>query len=136
MTDNFEDLADEAFEDSAQYEYNGTPLYFSYRHYYALLAIMAESEMSAEEQVLLIFWIATHDGEKIKELRRNWRKDKDFVFDEFEAMPEIYELRPGSNELLEIADIAGKIWSDVENSKDQIKESKSNENSPDTSPKK
>jgi hypothetical protein len=96
------DLADEAFEDSSQYEFKGIPLYFSFRHYYALLAIMAEAQMSAEEQCLLIFWIATHNPDQIKELRQRWRKDQDEVFDDFENVPELYDLAPGSNDLLEM----------------------------------
>jgi hypothetical protein len=118
------DLADEAFEDSSQYEFKGIPLYFSFRHYYALLAIMAEAQMSAEEQCLLIFWIATHNPDQIKELRQRWRKDQDEVFDDFENVPELYDLAPGSNDLLEIAEIANKIWNDIENSKDTVKPSK------------
>jgi hypothetical protein len=118
------DLADEAFEDSSQYEFKGMPLYFSFRHYYALLAIMAEAQMSAEEQCLLIFWIATHNPDQIKELRQRWRKDQDEVFDDFENVPELYDLAPGSNDLLEIAEIANKIWNDIENSKDTVKPSK------------
>jgi hypothetical protein len=98
--------------------------YFSFRHYYALLAIMAEAQMSAEEQCLLIFWIATHNPDQIKELRQRWRKDQDEVFDDFENVPELYDLAPGSNDLLEIAEIANKIWNDIENSKDTVKPSK------------
>jgi hypothetical protein len=46
------------------------------------------------------------------------------VFDDFENVPELYDLAPGSNDLLEIAEIANKIWNDIENSKDTVKPSK------------
>tara|TARA_R100000808_G_scaffold260_2_gene1556 strand:+ start:3774 stop:4181 length:408 start_codon:yes stop_codon:yes gene_type:complete len=123
MTD-YTELAEDAFEDSAQYEFDGIPLYFSYRHYYALLAIMKEAEMSAEEQVLLIFWVATHSGDKVKELRKKWRNDKDLVFEEFENAPEKFNLSPGSPKMIDIASIAHKMWEDVEKSKDEVVENK------------
>ena len=133
---DYNELAEEAFEDSPQYEFKGTPLYFSYRHYYALLAIMAEAEMCAEEQILLIFWVATHTPEEAKQLRQNWRKDKDQVFDDFEIVPEKYNLKPGSNDLIEVASVANKIWNDVENSKDEIKETPASDKGETNSPKK
>lgn len=134
MTDENE-LADEAFEDGPEYEFNGIPLYFSFRHYYALLAIMQEAQLSAEEQCLLIFWVATHDPDQIKELRKKWRRDKDEIFDEFEETPERYDLKPGSQNIIKIAEIAAKIWDDIENSKDDLKPQKK-ESKGDDSPKK
>ena len=133
---DYSELSEEAFEDSPQYEFKGIPLYFSYRHYYALLAIMAEAEMCAEEQILLIFWVATHTPEEIKKLRQTWRKDKDQVFDDFEIVPEKFNLKPGSNDLIECASIANKIWNDVESSKDEIKEQETSDGTKTNSPKK
>jgi hypothetical protein len=135
MTD-YTELAEEAFEDSSQYEFDGIPLYFSYRHYYALLAIMKEAEMSAEEQVLLIFWVATHSSEGIKELRRKWRNDNDLVFEEFEDAPEKFNLIPGSSKMLDLASMVHKMWDDVEKSKDEVKESKDEKKGDQSLPKK
>ena len=126
---DYSELAEEAFEDSPEYEFKGIPLYFSYRHYYAMLAMMKDSEMSYEEQVLLVFWIATHTPENIKNLRKKWRKNKELVFEEFEQMPEIYNLTPGSQDTLDIAEIASKIWSDIENSADVVSSPKDNKKS-------
>ena len=118
---DFQDEAEEAFEDSGQYEFKGRPLWFGYRHYYAMTAINMESRMSAEEQVLLVFWIATHNQEEIKQLRTDWRKDPDEVFERFEGVPENFGLAPGSQDMLDLALVVEKIWKDIEASRDEIK---------------
>jgi len=97
---------------------------------------MKEAEMSAEEQVLLIFWVATHSSEGIKDLRKKWRNDKDLVFEEFEDAPEKFNLIPNSSKMVKIAEIAFKMWGDVENSKDDLKESKSESKGEQSLPKK
>lgn len=127
MSDNYQELAEDALEDSSTYEYKGQPLYFSYRHYYAMLAILKEAEMSSEEQILLIFWISTHNPNEISQLRKKWRKNKELVFDEFEQVPETFNLTPGSVEMIEIAEISSKLWQDIENSADTIAENKDND---------
>tara|TARA_Y100000356_G_scaffold130155_1_gene132082 strand:+ start:1138 stop:1557 length:420 start_codon:yes stop_codon:yes gene_type:complete len=118
LTDSFEPDAEIAFERSGNYEWRGQPLHFSRRHYYAALAIANESSISAEEQVLLAFWIATHDEEEIKSLRSRWRIDKESVFDEFEDVPDRFDLAPGSEEMVQVAGIVESMWQDVAASKD------------------
>ena len=118
-----QELAEDAFEDSVLYEYKGQPLYFSYKHYYAMVAMLQNTKISSEEQILLMFWIATHNPTEIAQLRKKWRKNQDLVFDEFDEFPERFGIHPASNEMLEIAEIASKLWKDVENSADSIDDS-------------
>jgi hypothetical protein len=49
------------------------------------------------------------------------------VFDEFEQVPETFNLTPGSVEMIEIAEISSKLWQDIENSADAISENKDND---------
>ena len=123
--DDLAELSEDAFEDSGTYEFKGRPLWFGYRHYYALTAISSQASMSAEEQVLLVFWIATHSPDGIKQLRADWRKEPDHVFERFEDVPEDYGLAPGSQDMLDLALVVEKIWSDIDNSPDEVKKSKS-----------
>jgi len=116
-----EEYSEDAFEESAQYEFNGQKLWFSYRHYFALTAISSKAEMSAEEQVLLVFWIATHSPEEIKQLRADWRRDQDDIFDRFEDVPEQFNLAPGSQDMLNLAEVVNKMWNDIDHSRDKIK---------------
>ena len=116
-----DEQSEDAFEDSAQYEFKGRELWFSYRHYYALTSISSNAKMSAEEQVLLVFWSATHSPDEIKQLRADWRSDEADVFQRFEDVPENFNLAPGSQNMLDLALVVEKIWKDIDQSRDNVK---------------
>jgi|TARA_Y100001973_G_scaffold81846_1_gene120760 hypothetical protein len=118
---------EDAFEESGSYQFQGRPLYFSRRHYFALMSIATGVTMSKEEQVLLAFFVATHDPDDIKELRSTFRRNPDAVWDRFEDVPDDYNLHPNSASLIEIAETVEMMLRDIEASTDQAEDTESEE---------
>ena len=118
---------EDAFEESGSYQFQGRPLYFSRRHYFALMSIATGVTMSKEEQVLLAFFVATHDPDDIKELRSTFRRNPDAVWDRFEDVPDDYNLHPNSAALIEIAETVEMMLRDIEASTDQAEDTESEE---------
>ncbi len=118
---------EDAFEESGSYQFQGRPLYFSRRHYFALMSIATGVTMSKEEQVLLAFFVATHDPDEIKELRSTFRRNPDAVWDRFEDVPDDYNLHPNSAALIEIAETVEMMLRDIEASTDQAEDTESEE---------
>ena len=118
---------DDAFEESGSYQFQGRPLYFSRRHYFALTAMAADVTMSKEEQVLLAFFVATHDPDDIKQLRSSFRRHPEAVWERFEDVPDDFGIHPNSAALLEIAETVETMLKDIEASSDQVEEEEAEE---------
>lgn len=118
---------DEAFEESGSYEFRGKPLYFSRRHYFALMSMATGVTMAKEEQVLLAFFIATQDPDAIKQLRSDFRRNPDAVWERFEDVPDDFEIHPNSDALVEIAETVETMLKDIEASSDFAEDSEADE---------
>ena len=118
MTEDLEPDSEIAFERSDNYQWRGTKLNFSRRHYYAALAIANAARMSPEEQVLLAFWVSTHTEDEIRDLRGRWRSDPESVHNDIEDVPDRFDITPNSEEMIEVAAVVEDMWQDVSASKD------------------
>ena len=118
---------DEAFEDSGGYEFRGKPLYFSRRHYFALMSMAAGVTMAKEEQVLLAFFISTHDPDAIKRLRSTFRRNPEAVWERFEDVPDDFGIHPNSDDLIEIAETVESMLKDIEASSDHAEDIENDE---------
>ena len=113
--DELDELTEDAFLDSGDYVFNGRPHFFSFNHRYALLAMIKEAgKISLEEQSLIMFWISSFPPDELKQIRSEWRRDPEIVFNRFEDRAEEFIFPAGSKELLEVGEFCGKIWDDIE----------------------
>ena len=83
--------------------------------------------MAKEEQVLLAFFISTHDPDAIKQLRSTFRRNPEDVWDRFEAVPDDFEIHPNSDDLVEIAVTVEGMLKDIEASSDFVEDSENDE---------
>ena len=118
---------DDAFEDSGAYEFRGKPLYFSRRHYFALTSMATGVTMSKEEQVMLAFFVATHDPDAIKRLRATFRRNPEAVWDRFEEVPDDFGLHPSSPAIIELAELIEEMMTAIEASSDYAEETENDE---------
>ena len=126
---------DDAFEDSDSLEWQGQPLYWSFRHWYFFLPMIKQSgEMCESEQITLALWVALHDEEGIKNLRTRWRQDRDSVFAEFEEAPEKLGVEPGTLALAEAGEIVTHLIETVTASQEMLADTDDVEDEEDTGP--
>ena len=119
---------DDAFEDSDSLEWQGQPLYWSFRHWYFFLPMIKQSgEMCESEQITLALWVALHDEKGIKKLRTRWRNDRDSVFADFEEAPEKLGVEPGSSALAEAGEIVTHLIEAVTSSQETLAETDDDE---------
>ena len=118
---------DDAFEESGAYEFRGKPLYFSRRHYFALMSMATGVTMAKEEQVLLAFFISTHDPDAIKSLRSTFRRTPEAVWERFEDVPDDFGIHPNSDDLIEIAETVESMLKDIEASSDHAEDDEADE---------
>jgi len=118
---------EDAFEESGSYQFQGRPLYFSRRHYFALTSMATGVTMSKEEQVLLAFFVATHDPDAIKSLRSTFRRNPDAVWDRFEDVPDNFNLHPNSPAIIELAQLIEEMMTAIEESSDYAEDSEKEE---------
>jgi len=83
--------------------------------------------MAKEEQVLLAFFISTHDPEDIKQLRSTFRRTPEAVWDRFEDVPDDFGIHPNSSDLVEIAETVEAMMSDIEASSDHAEDGEADE---------
>ena len=110
---------DDAFEDSASYEWKGRPLYFGLRHYYAVMSIGSMANISDIERIFLVLWIASHDEIEIKKIRKLWRTDQDKIYDAIEEVPFTFDVHT-EKDTAQLTKLINSIWDDIEASRDQI----------------
>jgi hypothetical protein len=120
--------SDDAFEDSDSLEWQGKPLYWSFRHWYFFLPMIKQSgEMCESEQITLALWVALHDEKGIKKLRTRWRNDRDSVFADFEEAPEKLGVEPGSSALAEAGEVVTHLIESVTASQETLAETDDDE---------
>ena len=83
--------------------------------------------MAKEEQVLLAFFISTHDPDAIKGLRSTFRRNPEAVWERFEDVPDDFGIHPNSGDLVEIAETVEAMMSDIEASSDHAEDSENDE---------
>ena len=134
--DELDELTEDAFMDSGDYVFNGRPHFFSFNHRYALLAMIKEAgKISLEEQTLIMFWISSFSPDDLKQLRSEWRRDSEIVFERFENRDEEFVFAPDSKEVAAMADFCASIWDHIEGSTNIVDEDeKETEEAKETSP--
>ena len=115
--DELDELTEDAFLDSGDYVFNGRPHFFSFNHRYALLAMIKEAgKISLEEQSLIMFWLSSFPPDELKQIRSEWRRDPEIVFNRFEDMDESFVFAPESKEIIEMSEFCGKMWDHIDGS--------------------
>ena len=122
---------DDAFEESASYEWKGQPLYFGLRHYYAVMSIGSMANISDIERIFLVLWIASHNEIEIKKIRKLWRTDQDKIYDAIEEVPFTFDVHT-EKDTAQLTKLINTIWDDIEASRDKIdtEEEKKNDAAP------
>ena len=115
--DELDELTEDAFLDSGDYVFNGRPHFFSFNHRYALLAMIKEAgKISLEEQSLIMFWLSSFPPDELKQIRSEWRRDPEIVFNRFEDRDESFVFAPESKEIIEMSEFCGKMWDHIDGS--------------------
>ena len=115
--DELDELTEDAFLDSGDYVFNGRPHFFSFNHRYALLAMIKEAgKISLEEQSLIMFWLSSFAPDELKQIRSEWRRDPEIVFNRFEDRDESFVFAPESKEIIEMSEFCGKMWDHIDGS--------------------
>ena len=96
-----------AFEEADSLEFNGRPLYFSFNHYLQVTGMVQPrgDNIASEEIIMLAYFIATHDAQGIKELRRTARRDIEKVWQRFEEFTEAEGITPGGARMVELSGV-------------------------------
>ena len=110
--------AEEAFKEFDGAEALGLPLYASYRHFDMAENLRERGNLSSTFGVLAIWWVMSHNPDRLKALQREWRQDPDGVLDRLDEIREEFNLVPGSERELEAGSAAARFYEAIDASRE------------------
>lgn len=110
------ELADLAYARSEEYTWNGEPVTWASAHNWLARCVLYDANYCIEENALAMMWIGTHPD--IRGLRRQWRLDKESVYDELELW--LGQFNENSPETDEAITVGLQIRQDITASVDDV----------------